>query len=111
MILKPILGSKNLERVLIFIAARGEGYAREIARFFETDLKPVQNQLEKLEQGGVIVRKKVGKTILFQFNPRYPFLKELVNLLDKALDYYPEDIREKLIYNRRRPRRKDKPFK
>lgn len=110
MFLKPILGSKNLERVLIFLAARNEGYARDIARFYDTDLKPIQNQLEKLEQGGVIVSKKVGKTILFQFNPRYPFLKELVNLLDKALDYYPEEIREKLIYNRRRPRRKDKPL-
>ena len=101
MFLKPILGSKNLERVLIFLAARNEGYARDIARFYDTDLKPIQNQLEKLEQGGVIVSKKVGKTILFQFNPRYPFLKELVN--------YPEEIREKLIYNRRRPRQKDKP--
>ena len=110
MLLKPILGSKNLERVLIFLSARNEGYARDIARFYDTDLKPIQNQLEKLEQGGVIVSKKVGKTILFQFNPRYPFLKELVNLLDKALDYYPEEIREKLIYNRRRPRQKDKPL-
>ena len=110
MLLKPILGSKNLERVLIFLAARNEGYARDIARFYDTDLKPIQNQLEKLEHGGVIVSKKVGKTILFQFNPRYPFLKELVDLLEKALDYYPEEIREKLIYNRRRPRQKDKPL-
>ena len=110
MILKPILGSKNLERVLIFIAARNEGYAREIARFYDTSLQPIQNQLEKLEEGGVIVRKKVGKTILFQFNPRYPFLKELTSLLERALDYYPEELRERLILNRRRPRRNDKPL-
>jgi hypothetical protein len=71
---------------------------------------PIQNQLEKLEDGGVIVSNKVGKTILFQFNPRYPFIKELSNLLDKVLEYYPEDLRERLIYNCRRPRRKDKPL-
>ncbi len=110
MILKPILGSKNLERVLIFLVARNEGYGREIARFYDTDLQPVQNQLEKLEHGGVIVHKKVGKTILFQFNPRYPFLKELTALLERALDYYPEELRERLILNRRRPRRNDKPL-
>ena len=106
MFLKPILGSKNLERVLIFLVARNEGYARDIARFYNTDLKPIQNQLEKLEQGGVIVSKKVGKTILFQINPRYPFRKQLANLLDRALEYYPKVIREKLFYNRRRPRQK-----
>ena len=38
MILEPIIGSSNRERILIFLQAREEGYAREIARFFETDL-------------------------------------------------------------------------
>lgn len=32
--LEALLGSVNKERVLFFIYARGEGYAREIARFF-----------------------------------------------------------------------------
>ena len=45
MVLEPILGSANRERVLIFLQAREEGYAREIARFFETDLFPIQDQL------------------------------------------------------------------
>ena len=43
--LVPILGSLSSERVLIFILTRREGYAREIARFFETDLDPIQKQL------------------------------------------------------------------
>jgi len=30
--LTPLLGSINKQRVLIFIQARGKGYAREIAR-------------------------------------------------------------------------------
>ncbi len=45
--LEPILGSANSERVLIFITAREEGYAREIARFFETGLDTIQQQLER----------------------------------------------------------------
>jgi len=108
--LEPILGSTNSERVLIFLTTREEGYAREIARFFETSLTPIQKQLEKLEFGGVLVSRPVGRTRLYSLNPRYPFLDELKALLNKALTFYPEELREDLILNRRRPRRADKPL-
>ncbi len=107
--LEPILGSRNRERVLIYLKAREEGYAREIARFFDTDLSPIQDQLEKLESGGVIVSKEAGRTVLYTFNPRYPFLQELKTLLDKALGFYPAQLRTQLLMNRRRPRRRGKP--
>jgi hypothetical protein len=108
--LEPLLGSTNCERVLIFLTAREEGYAREIARFFETGLAPIQKQLEKLEFGGVLVSRLVGRTRLYTLNPRYPFLEELKALLEKALTFYPEEVREDLIMNRRRPRRAGKPL-
>jgi len=108
--LQPILGSENIERVLVFIFTRNEGYATEIARFFETDLYGIQNQLDKLETGGVLVSRLVGRTRLYTFNPRYPFLKEIKTLLDKALSFYPAEVREKLLMNRRRPRRRGKPL-
>lgn len=109
MLLEPIIGSSNRERVLIFLQARGEGYAREIARFFETDISPIQDQLERLEAGGVIVSKQVGRTILYRFNPRYALLDELKSLLNKAISFYPDELQEKLLMNRRRPRRRGKP--
>lgn len=109
MLLESLFGSKNRERVLIFIHARENGYAREIARFFDTDYYPIYDQLGKLEAGGVIVSRKVGRTIVFQFNPRYALLGELRALLEKALTYYPEDLQERLLRNRRRPRRSGKP--
>jgi predicted transcriptional regulator len=108
--LEPILGSTNSERVLIYILAREEGYAREIARFFETGLAPIQKQLEKLEFGGVLASRAAGRTRLYGLNPRYPFLSELTALLEKALTFYPEDQRTALTMNRRRPRRADKPL-
>ena len=108
--LEPILGSVSSERVLVFILARDEGYAREIARFFETDLNPIQKQLEKLELGGVLVSRTAGRTRLYTFNPRYPFLKELRSLLEKALSFYPEELHERLVMSRRRPRRRGKPL-
>jgi len=108
--IEQILGSLNKERVLIFLAARNEGYPREIARYFDTDLAPIQNQMEKLEFGGILCSKLIGRTRLYSFNPRYPFLKELQALLIKTLDFYPEQELDNLTKNRRRPRRTGKPL-
>jgi len=108
--LKSILGSENAERVLIFIAARDEGYATEIANFFETSLFGIQSQLERLETGNVLVNQTVGRTRVYTLNPAYPFVNELKSLLTKALEFYPEEVREKLLFNRRRPRRRGKPL-
>ena len=68
--IEVLLGSKNAERVLVFLFVREEGYVREIARYFETDLKSIQGQLDKLERGGVLVSREVGKTRPYTFNPR-----------------------------------------
>ena len=108
--LEPIVGSSSSEKVMMFLHARKEGYAREIARFFETDLAPIQNQLAKLESGGVLVSRAAGRTRLFSFNPRYPMLDEIRALLEKTLQFYPDDLRERLVMNRRRPRRRGKPL-
>ena len=106
--IEALLGSKNAERVLMFILAREEGYAREIAGYFETNVTPVQKQLDKLEAGGVLVSRAVGKTRPYVFNPRYPFLNELKALLEKALSFYPDNEREELVMNIRRPRARGK---
>ena len=108
--LEAVLGSGGSEKVLMFLLARDEGYARQISRFFDTDLAPIQKQLVKLEKGGVLVSRPVGKTRVFSFNPRYPMLDELRGLLQKTLTFYPDDVREKLLMNRRRPRRSGKPL-
>ena len=86
--IESLLGSKNAERVLIYIFAREEGYAREIASFYKTDLKSIQLQLDKFEKGGVLVSRAVGRTRPFVFNSRYAFLNELRALLDKALSFF-----------------------
>ena len=106
--IESMLGSKNAERVLIYIFAREEGYAREIAGFFETDLKSIQMQLDKFEKSGVLVSRTVGRTRPYVFNLRYPFLNEVRALLEKALSFYPEKEREELLMNRRRPRARGK---
>ena len=108
--LEAIFGSINRERVLMFLYVRQEGYSREISRFFRTDLSQIQKQLERLETGGVLYSRSMGKTRVYGLNPRYPFLNQLRELLDKVLVFYTAEEREKLTIIRRRPRRKGKPL-
>ena len=108
--LEPIIGSRIRELILIYIAARKNGYAREIAKYYNIDLSPVQNQLVRLEEGNVLVSQFSGKTRVYSFNPRYPFLRELLALLDKMISFLPENEKNELLMNRRRPRRQDKPL-
>jgi hypothetical protein len=108
--LEFLFGSKSAERILLFLSAREEGYATEIARLFRTDLYGIQRKLDGLEAGGIIVSKKVGRTRVYTFNPGYPLLPELKAILEKAITFYPEELTVPLLMNRRRPRRRGKPI-
>ena len=108
--LANLLGSVNKERVLIYLAGRGRGYSREIARFFDAPLSPLQKAIEGLETAGVLVSRSVGNTREYEFNPRYPARDELKALLNRALSLYPLRLRNSLLLARSRPRRKGKPL-
>lgn len=108
--LETLLGSVSCEQVLLFIFAREEGYPREIARFFGVDYRPIRNQLDKLEAGSILRSRLAGRTRLYSFNPRCPFTKELTELLAKVMTFCPADLKERLLMNRRRPRRRGKPL-
>lgn len=107
--LKTIFGSISRERVLVFIAARGEGYAREISAFWDCPDQPVKRELNHLESEGVFIAKNYGRTLTYSFNPRFFLRKELSSLLLKAIEAYPPEWKNKLLFNRRRPRAKGKP--
>jgi hypothetical protein len=79
---------------------------------FQIPLYSVQMALRRLEKGGIIVRQPAGKTQIYQFNPRYPFLEELQIFLKKAYSFLPESQRSGLYEApiRKRPRRKGKPI-
>ncbi len=108
--IEMLLGSTSCEQVLLFLFARNEGYPREISRFYGVDYRPIRNQLDKLEAGGILVSRAAGKTRLYSFNSRCPFIKELKALLEKVMTFCPDDLKKQLIMNRRRPRKRDKPL-
>ncbi|MCD4774668.1 MAG: winged helix-turn-helix domain-containing protein [Candidatus Aegiribacteria sp.] len=83
--LEPILGSLVREQVLLYIHARGDGYAREISRFFKAPLDSVQKQLKRLESGNILNSVREGRTLIYKFNEEYDYLHELRVLLEGVI--------------------------
>ena len=110
--LENLFGNSVIEKVLMYIVKNKKTYASELSKVFELPLFSFQTALERLEKGGIIVSQMVGRTRLYEFNPRYPLLAELTCLLEKALSFLPKAFRDKYYCPpiRKRPRRKGKPL-
>ncbi|PCI95941.1 transcriptional regulator [Candidatus Aerophobetes bacterium] len=108
--LEPIFGGKNVEKVFFYLLVNEKCYGGQLRRVFDQSLFPLQKALERLENGGILVSFLEGKTRLFQFNPRYPFLKELKAFLRKAYEFLPQEIKDQYYEPkiRRRPRKQGK---
>lgn len=107
--LEALFGSRTAERVLLYLANYGEGYAKQIADTFGITPSMAAKQLEKLEAGGILVARPQGRTRVFTWNPRFPLRRELLPLLERALALLPETDRHAYFRQRRRPRRTAKP--
>lgn len=109
--LESLFGGKNIEKILFFLLINQSCYGRQLAQTFQQSLSPIQKALNRLENGGIIVSFLHGKTRIYQFNPRYPFLQELKSLLEKAYMFLPAEFKNKYYEPkiRKRPRRKGKP--
>lgn len=82
--LMPLCGSKNVQRILIFLFVNGKCYGAQLNRLFNAPLTPIQKALLRLEKGGIIMSYLEGKTRVYQFDPTFPLLEELEALLKKA---------------------------
>ena len=69
----------------------------------------ISKQLTKLENGGVLVSRPVGRARVYSWNTRNPLVKELRRLLQVTLEVLPEGQIQQYYRQRRRPRRKGKP--
>ena len=108
--LEKIFGSVTAERVLLYLTAYGEGYATGIAKTFGIPLNMVQKQLARFEEASLISSTLKGRTRIYTWNPRYPFLKEFKAYLEKAFEFLPQEEKERYYLERRRPRRGGKPL-
>ena len=108
--LENLLGNQTAERVLLYLANYGQGYPSEIAATHGTAVSVVLKQLTRLENGGILVSRTLGRTRVYELNPRWFFYKELKALLEKALAALPADEVKRHYRARRRPRRAGKPL-
>lgn len=110
--LEYLFANKNVEKVLFYLHLHDKANATELSRAFQSSLDPIQKTLRKLEAGGLLVSFQEGRTRVFQWNPRYPFLKEIQDLAEKAYTFLPENIQESQYQStkRKRPRRTGKPL-
>jgi hypothetical protein len=105
--IEALLGSIDRERVLLFLYCRREGYAREISRFFDTEISQIQKQLQRLQSGRILSSRTIGKIKLFNLNSTYPLREELEILLQKLLSLYPAKERDRLTMSRHEAPKKD----
>ena len=108
--LETLFGNRTAEKIFLYMANYRTGYATKISKTFGFSLSMVQKQLDKLEQGGILISNLEGRTRLYQFNPRYFLYKELLLLLSKALEFIPDTEKQKHYMQRTRPRRRSKPL-
>lgn len=87
--LEALFGNKNVQRILIFLFVNGKCYGTQLHHSFKISLTPIQKALYRLEKGGIIISYFEGKTRFYQFNPVYPLLVELEQLLKKAYTLLP----------------------
>src|SRR4030043_2091633 len=108
--LEPVLGNSTIERILFTLESYGKASPTGLSKMFNIPVNGIQQQLKRLENGGVVVSSMVGRTRLYQFNPRYPFLKELRPLFQRAMEFLSEKEIGKYYRRRTRPRKKGKPL-
>jgi len=108
--LESLLGNSTIEKILFTLESFDKAYPTGLSKIFNIPVNGIQQQLKRLENGGVVVSMMTGRTRLYQFNPRYPFLKELRALLKRAIEFLPEKEIEMYYKRRTRPRKKGKPY-
>src|SRR3990167_8293774 len=111
--LEKLFGNVVIEKILFYLLVNEKGYPSLLRRVFDVPLYSIQKAIARLEDGGIVVAELQGKTRVYQFNPRYPMLRELREFLSKSYSFLPREFKEKYYEApvRRRPRRKGKPLK
>lgn len=106
--LEILFGSRSAAYALLFIEAYGSGHATRIAKTFEIPLNGIQRQLLKLENNGILVSRLIGRTRLFEFNPRDLTARNLQLFLAAELKNLPRETYRQYFCQRQRPRRTGK---
>ena len=108
--LKSIFGNKTAEKIFLFLFHHSNGHASAISKDFDLSLTAVLQQLNKFENCGILVSTLIGRSRVYSFNPKSPFVPPLKELIKIVYDNIPLKEKE-ILFKRRRPRAKGKPIR
>ncbi len=108
--LSDLLGSLAAEAVLLHLFHHGDSYGRAVASDFGVSLDSVQKQLDKLERIGILISKRQGRTLIYNWNPKSRAASRLRDLVSVAYDGISPEISRDRFSVRRNHRSKDKPI-
>jgi len=84
--LGAVLANATTERILMHIAHYGSAYGRQVSRDHGVHILAVQRQLRRLERCGILRSRKIGKTVVYTLDERYPYLRQLMDLIRAAYE-------------------------
>jgi len=108
-VLSSPFGSETRTRVMLVLHLLEESYPRELARLLRVRLASVQGALRGLERDGLVAGRTLGRSRVFQINPRYFALAELRPYLSRLAEA-DTLLRDRADSLRRRPRLTGKPM-
>jgi DNA-binding transcriptional ArsR family regulator len=101
-------GGQTRTRTLLALRLLGDSYPRELARVLSRPLSGVQQALRSLEVDGLVAARQLGRTRLYQLNPRY-FAADALSAYLSRLSEPEHGLRDRVAEMRRRPRQTGKP--
>ncbi|WP_408095620.1 ArsR family transcriptional regulator [Peredibacter sp. HCB2-198] len=107
--IETIFGNVTAAKIMLYLFHYGEAYASGISKDMGVALSQVQKQLDRFEEGGILVSKLMGKVRIYTFNPKIGVTKKLKELIQIFYDSIPLEQKEQMFSERRRPRRRNKP--
>lgn len=106
--LDKLFGNQTAALILLNLYHYNEIYAGLISKNTGIGSRAVLNQLAKFEEIGVLVSREVGRTRLYQFNPKNPISKPLKQIIEINYSGMPLKLKESMFKERMRPRAKGK---
>lgn len=103
-----LFGNETLAMIFLNLYHYDEVYCALIERNTGIGSRAILNQLNKMEEVGVLISKVVGRSRLYQFNPKSPVIKPLKEIIKITYSNMNIKMKEKMFKERMRPRAKGK---
>jgi len=106
--LNKLFGNETLPLIFLNLFHYDEVYCAMLEKNTGIGSRAILNQLNKMEESGILVSREVGRTRLYKFNLKSPYVKPIKTLIDVSYSNLSIKNKEKMFQERMRPRSKGK---